>query len=146
MMPTAQVPGVVREPSLEVLTLSLPAGTAVLNGTADPWALLKGITLDIDRAALGADDDQALEDRILRSSLTTCVALGEQFRRLEEWRLLKAKQETKMKELILRDSQATKLMAQLEEDLRLARAESERLRGEKGEAEAAAAEAARRAA
>ncbi|CAH9073286.1 unnamed protein product, partial [Cuscuta europaea] len=96
-MPTAQVPGVVREPSLEVLTLSLPAGTAVLNGTADPRALLKGITLDIDRAALGDDDDQALEDRILRSSLTTCVALGEQFRRLEEWRLLKAKQGAKMK-------------------------------------------------
>ncbi|CAH9101409.1 unnamed protein product [Cuscuta europaea] len=146
VMPTAQVPGVVREPSLEVLTLSLPAGTAVLNGTADPRALLKGITLDIDRAALGDDDDQALEDRILRSSLTTCVALGEQFRRLEEWRLLKAKQEAKMKELILRDSQATKLMAQLEEELRLARAESERLRGEKAEAEAAAAETARRAA
>ncbi|CAH9079074.1 unnamed protein product, partial [Cuscuta europaea] len=37
-------------------------------------------------------------------------------------------------------------MAQLEEDLRLARAESERHRGEKAEAEAAAAEAARRAA
>ncbi|CAH9096908.1 unnamed protein product [Cuscuta europaea] len=69
-MPTAQVSRGVREPSLEVLTLSLPAGTAVLNGTADPRALLRGITLDIDRAALGADDDQALEDRILRSSLT----------------------------------------------------------------------------
>ncbi|CAH9108525.1 unnamed protein product, partial [Cuscuta europaea] len=60
-MPTAQVPRGVREPSLEVLTLSLPAGMAVLNGTADPRALLRGITLDIDRAALGADDDQALE-------------------------------------------------------------------------------------
>ncbi|CAH9112539.1 unnamed protein product [Cuscuta europaea] len=145
-MPTAQVPRGVREPSLEVLTLSLPAGTAVFNGTADPRALLRGITLDIDRAALGADDDQALEDRILRSSLTTCVALGEQFRRLEEWRLHKARQDAKMKELILRDSQATKLMAQLEEDLRLARTEAERLREEKAEAEAAAAEAARRAA
>ncbi|CAH9101680.1 unnamed protein product, partial [Cuscuta europaea] len=145
-MPMAQVPRGAREPSVEVLTLSLPAGTAVLNGTADPRALLRGITLDIDRAALGADDDQALEDRILRSSLTTCVALGEQFRRLEEWRLHKAGQDAKMKELILRDSQATKLMAQLEEDLQLARAEAGRLREEKAEAEAAAAEAARRAA
>ncbi|CAH9094632.1 unnamed protein product [Cuscuta europaea] len=145
-MPMAQVPRGAREPSLEVLTLSLPAGTAVLNGTADPRALLRGITLDIDRAALGADDDQALEDRILRSSLTTCVALGEQFRRLEEWRLHKAGQDAKMKELILRDSQATKLMTQLEEDLQLARAEAGRLREEKAEAEAAAAEAARRAA
>ncbi|CAH9091896.1 unnamed protein product, partial [Cuscuta europaea] len=103
-MSVAKVPRGVREPSLEVLTLSLPAGTAVLNGTADPRALLRGITLGIDRAALGADDDQALEDRILRSSLTTCIALGEQARRLEEWRLHKAGQDAKMKELILKDS------------------------------------------
>ncbi|CAH9084871.1 unnamed protein product [Cuscuta europaea] len=145
-MPMAQVPRGVREPSLEVLTLSLPAGTAVLNGTTDPRALLRGITLDIDRASLGADDDQALEDRILRSSLTTCIALGEQFRRLEEWRLHKAGQDAKMKELILKDSKATKLMAQLEEDLQLARAEAGRLREEKAKAEEAAAESARRAA
>ncbi|CAH9114888.1 unnamed protein product [Cuscuta europaea] len=144
-MPMAQVPRGAREPSLEVLTLSLPAGTTVLNGTADPRVLLRGITLDIDRAALGADDDQALEDRILRSSLTTCVALGEQFRRLEEWRLHKAGKDAKMKELILKDSKATKLMAQLEEDLQLARAEARRLREEKAKAEEAVAEAARRA-
>ncbi|CAH9070697.1 unnamed protein product, partial [Cuscuta europaea] len=75
-MLVAKVPRGVREPSLEVLTLSLPAGTTVLNGTADPRALLRGITLDIDRAALEADDDQSLEDRILQSSLTTCIALG----------------------------------------------------------------------
>ncbi|CAH9103579.1 unnamed protein product, partial [Cuscuta europaea] len=145
-MPVAKVPRGVREPSLEVLTLSLPAGTAVLNGTADPRALLGGITLDIDRAALGADDDQALEDRILRSSLTTCIALGEQARRLEEWCLHKAGQDAKMKELILKDSKATKLMAQLEEDLQLARAEAGRLREEKAKAEEAAAESAKKAA
>ncbi|CAH9099474.1 unnamed protein product [Cuscuta europaea] len=145
-MPVAKVSGGVRESSPEVLTLSLPAGTAVLNGTTDPRALLRGITLDIDRATLGADDDQALEDRILRSSLTTCIALGEQARRLEEWRLHKAGQDAKMKELILKDSKATKLMAQLEEDLQLARAEAGRLREEKAKAEEAAAEAAKKAA
>ncbi|CAH9114968.1 unnamed protein product [Cuscuta europaea] len=145
-MPVAKVPRGVREPSLEVLTLSLPAGTPVLSGTADPRALLRGITLDIDRAALGADDDQSLEDRILRSSLTTCIALGEQARRLEEWRLHKVGQDAKMKELILKDSKATKMMAQLEEDLQLARAEAGRLREEKAKAEEAAAEAARKAA
>ncbi|CAH9089304.1 unnamed protein product [Cuscuta europaea] len=51
-----------------------------------------------------------------------------------------------MKELILKDSKATKLMAQLEEDLHLARAEARRLREEKAKAEEAAAEAARKAA
>ncbi|CAH9084877.1 unnamed protein product [Cuscuta europaea] len=51
-----------------------------------------------------------------------------------------------MKELILKDSKATKLMAQLEEDLQLARAEAGRLREEKAKAEEAAAESARRAA
>ncbi|CAH9090264.1 unnamed protein product [Cuscuta europaea] len=107
-MPVAKVPGGVREPSSEVLTVSLPVGTAVMNGTADPRALLRGITLEIDRAALGADDDQALEDRILRSSFTTCISLGEQARRLEEWRLCKAEQDAKMRELIRQNSDAVR--------------------------------------
>ncbi|CAH9071249.1 unnamed protein product, partial [Cuscuta europaea] len=51
-----------------------------------------------------------------------------------------------MKELILKDSKATKLMAQLEEDLQLARAEAGRLREEKAKVEEAAAEAAKKAA
>ncbi|CAH9066655.1 unnamed protein product [Cuscuta europaea] len=85
--------------------------------------------------------------RSLRSpSRMTCIALGEQARRLEEWRLHKARQDAKMKELILKDSKATKLMAQLEEDLQLARSEAGRLREEKAKAEEAAAEAARKAA
>ncbi|CAH9076003.1 unnamed protein product [Cuscuta europaea] len=95
-----QVPRGVREPPSEVLMVSLPIGTTVMNCTVDPRVLLRGMTPEIDRAALGADDDLALEDKILRSSLTTCIALGEQARRLEEWRLHKAEQDAKMRELI----------------------------------------------
>ncbi|CAH9110440.1 unnamed protein product [Cuscuta europaea] len=89
-MPVAEAPRGVREPPSEVLMVSLPMGTAVMNCMVDPRVLLKGMTPEIDRAALGADDDLALEDKILRSSLTACIALGEQTRRLEEWRLHKA--------------------------------------------------------
>ncbi|CAH9079765.1 unnamed protein product [Cuscuta europaea] len=145
-MPVAKVPGGVGEPSAEVLTVSLPVGTAVMNGTADPRALLRGITLDIDRAALGADDDQALEDRILRSSLTTCIALGEQTRRLEEWRLRKAEQDAKMRELIRQNSDAVRQMAMLEESLRQMTLRAEAADRGRAEAERSAAEALERAA
>ncbi|CAH9118746.1 unnamed protein product [Cuscuta europaea] len=130
----------------EVLQVSLPRETAVTNCTVDPRVLLRGMPPETDGATFGALDDVALEDQILRSSLTACLALGEQARRLEEWRLHKAGKDAKMKELIHKDSKATKLMAQLEEDLQLARAESGRLRKEKTKAEEAAAEAAKKAA
>ncbi|CAH9097762.1 unnamed protein product [Cuscuta europaea] len=74
----------------------------------------------MDKAALSTYDDEALENRILRSSLTACVALGEHAQRLEQWRLWKAEQDREMKELILKNSDAVKQMAMLEEDLRKA--------------------------
>ncbi|CAH9114853.1 unnamed protein product, partial [Cuscuta europaea] len=145
-MTVAEVPGGVREPSSEVLMVSLPVGTAVMNCTADPRVLLRGMTLEIDRAALGADDDQALEDKILRSSLTTCIALGEQARRLEEWRMRKAEQDAKMRELICQNSDAIRHMAMLEESLRQMTLRAEAADRGKAEAERSAAEALERAA
>ncbi|CAH9118764.1 unnamed protein product [Cuscuta europaea] len=144
-MTVAEVPGGVREPSSEVLTVSLPVGTAVMNCTADPRVLLRGMTPEIDRAALGADDDQALEDKILRSSLTTCIALGEQARRLEEWRLRKAEQDAKMWELIRQNSDAIWQMAMLEESLWQMTLRAEAADRGKAEAERSAAEALERA-
>ncbi|CAH9086330.1 unnamed protein product, partial [Cuscuta europaea] len=78
------------------------------------------MTSAMDKAALSTYDDEALENRILRSSLTACVALGEHAQRLEQWRLQKAEQDREMKELILKNSDAVKQMALLEEDLRKA--------------------------
>ncbi|CAH9118042.1 unnamed protein product [Cuscuta europaea] len=121
--------------------VSLPVGTAMTNCTADPRVLLRGMTPEIDRAALRADDDQALEDRILRSSLTTCIALGEQVRRLEEWRLRKAEQDAKMRELICQNSDAIRQMAMLEESLRQMTLRAEAADRGKAEAERSAAEA-----
>ncbi|CAH9096962.1 unnamed protein product [Cuscuta europaea] len=74
----------------------------------------------MDQAALSTYDDEALENKILRSSLTACVALWEHAQRLEQWRLRKAEQDWEMKELILKNSDAVKQMAPLEEDLRKA--------------------------
>ncbi|CAH9118054.1 unnamed protein product [Cuscuta europaea] len=145
-MPVAKVPSGVWGPSSEVLMVSLPAGTAVMNGTADPRALLRGITLEIDRVALGADEDQALEDRILRSSLTTCIALGEQARRLEEWRLRQAEQDAKMRELVHQNSDVVWQMAMLEESLRQITLRAEAADQGRAEAERSAAEALERAA
>ncbi|CAH9057121.1 unnamed protein product [Cuscuta europaea] len=139
-MQVAKVPSGVQGPSSEVLMVSLPAGTAVMNGAADPRALLRGITLEIDRVALGADEDEALEDRILRSSLTTCIALGEQARRLEEWRLRKAEQEAKMRELIRQNADAVRQMAMLEESLRQMTLRAEAADRGRAEAERSAAE------
>ncbi|CAH9115731.1 unnamed protein product [Cuscuta europaea] len=143
-VPTAGKPMGTEEMPPEVLQVSLPRGTTVTNCTVNPRVLLRGMTFETDGATFGALDDVALEDQILRSSLTACLALGEHARRLEEWRLHKAGQDAKMQELIHKDFKATKLMAQLEEDLRLARAEAGRLREEKAKAEEAAAEAAKK--
>ncbi|CAH9078361.1 unnamed protein product [Cuscuta europaea] len=145
-MSVVEVPRGVQEPSSEVLMVSLPVGTAVMNCTADPRVLLRGMTPEIDRVALGADDDLALEDKILWSSLTTCIALGEQARRLEEWRLRKAEHDAKMRELICQNSDAIRQMAMLEESLRQMTLWAEAADRGKAEAERSAAEALERAA
>ncbi|CAH9074288.1 unnamed protein product [Cuscuta europaea] len=145
-MPVAEVPRGVREPSSEVLMVSLSVGTAVMNCTADPGVLLRGMTPKIDRVALGTDDDLALEDKILQSSLTTCIALDEQARRLEEWRLRKAEQDAKMLELICQNSDAIRQMAMLEESLRQMTLRVEAADRGKAEAERSATEALERAA
>ncbi|CAH9105903.1 unnamed protein product [Cuscuta europaea] len=72
----------------------------------------------MDKAALSTYDDAALENKILRSSSAACVALGEHAQRLEQWGFQKAEQDLEMKELILKNSDAMKQMALLEEDLR----------------------------
>ncbi|CAH9089719.1 unnamed protein product [Cuscuta europaea] len=74
----------------------------------------------MDKVALSTYDDAALENKILRSSLAACVALGENAQRLKQWRLQKAEQGREMKELILKNSDAVKQMTSLEEDLRKA--------------------------
>ncbi|CAH9103860.1 unnamed protein product [Cuscuta europaea] len=74
----------------------------------------------MDKVTLPTYDDEALENRILQSSLTACIALGEHARRLEQWCLRKAEQDREMKELVLKNSEAVKQMAMLEEDLRKA--------------------------
>ncbi|CAH9050489.1 unnamed protein product [Cuscuta europaea] len=135
----------------ETQQLSLAPGASVMHGSAEPKAFLRGITSVMDKAALSTYDDEALESKILRSSLTACVALGEHARRLEQWHLHKAEQDEKMKELILKNSDAVKQMAQLEENLRKATEGAEqRLKAvveeAKLEAERVAAEASKKAA
>ncbi|CAH9102649.1 unnamed protein product [Cuscuta europaea] len=117
---TAQINPPLRNPPREILQLSLAPGASVLHGSAEPKAFLRGMTSVMDKAALSTYDDEALENRILQSSLTACVALGEHARRLEQWRLRKAEQDREMKELVLKNSEAVKQMAMLEEDLRKA--------------------------
>ncbi|CAH9118904.1 unnamed protein product [Cuscuta europaea] len=95
----------------------------------------------MDRSVLGAYDDAALEDKILRSSLTACIALRDQSRRLEEWRLHKAEQDEKMKQLIHQNADAVRQMAQLEESLRQKTLQVEAANQGKAEAERSAAEA-----
>ncbi|CAH9080337.1 unnamed protein product [Cuscuta europaea] len=110
-------------------------------GTVDPGAILRGMTPETDRAALGAYNDAALEDHILRSSLSACLALGEQARRLQEWRLHKAEQDARMRECLLKNQEAVKLGAQLEEELRQMSLKLEAAEKGKADAEAAAKEA-----
>ncbi|CAH9105046.1 unnamed protein product [Cuscuta europaea] len=138
----AQTNPPLRSPPREILQLSLAPGASVLHGSAEPKAFLRGMTSVMDKAALSTYDDEALENRILRSSLTACVALGEHAQRLEQWRLRKAEQDREMKELILKNSEAVKQMAMLEEDLRKAAegkaaAEEARLEAERAAKKAA---------
>ncbi|CAH9115758.1 unnamed protein product, partial [Cuscuta europaea] len=109
-----------REFPRDTLQVPLVKGTAVMYGTIEPKAFLGSITSDLDRKALGTYDDEALENKIHRSSLTflqACIALGEQARRLEEWRLQKVHNDEKLKKLIHENSDAIRQMAQLEEIL-----------------------------
>ncbi|CAH9092422.1 unnamed protein product, partial [Cuscuta europaea] len=143
--PSGETPAGAEELLPEVLQVSFPRGTSLASGAVDPGAILRGITPETDRAALGAYNDAALEDHILRSSLSACLALGEHARRLQEWRLHKAEQDAKMKECILKNKEAVKLGARLEEELR--QMEQRLEAAEKGKVDAeAAAEEARRAA
>ncbi|CAH9070695.1 unnamed protein product [Cuscuta europaea] len=117
-----------------------------MHDTVEPKGFLKGITSEMDRAALGTYDDDALQNKILRASLTACIALGEQARRFDEWRLQKAQQDESLKKLIHDNADAVRQMMNLEEELRQAKAEAERARAEgKAKAEKAAAEAAQKA-
>ncbi|CAH9092836.1 unnamed protein product [Cuscuta europaea] len=105
----------------------------------------------MDKAALSTYDDEALKSKIFRSSLTACIALREHARKLEQWCLHKVEQDEKMKELILKNSDAVKQMAQLDENLRKATERAEqRLKATveeaKLEAERVAAEASKKAA
>ncbi|CAH9085177.1 unnamed protein product [Cuscuta europaea] len=129
----------------EDIQFSLPKGSAITHGTVDPREFLGGATPALDRRALGKLDDEALESKILRSSLTACIALGEHARRFDEWRLQRAQQEESLKKLIHDNAEAMRQMAQLERDLQQARAEAKRASRERVEMEKAAAEAAKKA-
>ncbi|CAH9050551.1 unnamed protein product [Cuscuta europaea] len=129
----------------ESIQFSLLKGTAIVHGTVDPKEFLRGATPSLDKAALSRMDDEAIDNKILRSSLTTCIALGEQVRRLEEWRPRKAQEDEKLKKLIHDNADAVRQMAKLKEELRQAKAEAERATAEKVEAERATAEAAKKA-
>ncbi|CAH9057961.1 unnamed protein product [Cuscuta europaea] len=129
----------------EDIQFSLPKGSAITHGTVDPREFLGGATPALDRRALGKLDDEALESKILRSSLTACIALNEHARRFDEWRLQRAQQEESLKKLIHDNAEAVRQMAQLERDLQQARAEAERAARERVEMEKAAAEAAKKA-
>ncbi|CAH9094886.1 unnamed protein product [Cuscuta europaea] len=54
----------------EDIRFSLPKGAAITHGTVDPREFFGGATPALDRRALGKLDDEALESKILRSSLT----------------------------------------------------------------------------
>ncbi|CAH9060391.1 unnamed protein product [Cuscuta europaea] len=120
--------------------------SSLLRGIMHPIEFLRGATPSFDRAALGKLEDEALESKILRSSLTACIALGEQARRLVEWRLQRAQDAEKMTKMVHDNHDAVRWMAQLKEDLRQPREEAERARKEKAEAAKVAAEAAQKAA
>ncbi|CAH9052107.1 unnamed protein product [Cuscuta europaea] len=77
--------------------------------------------------------------------MLTCIALGEQARRLEEWRLRKAEQDAKMRELIRQNADVVRQMAMLEESLRQMTLRAEATDRGRAEAERSAAEALERA-
>ncbi|CAH9114645.1 unnamed protein product [Cuscuta europaea] len=122
-----------------------------MHGTVDPREFMKGATPELDRAFLSRLDDEALDSKILRSSLTACIALGEQARRVETLRLQKAQQDETLKKLVHDNAAAVRDMSRLEETLWQERAEAEKAQTEaraKGmaEDEKTAAEAAKKAA
>ncbi|CAH9109336.1 unnamed protein product, partial [Cuscuta europaea] len=99
----------------------------------------------MDRAALGTYDDDALENKILRSSLTACIALGEQARRGKVLRLEKVQQDEQLKKLVHDNAEAVRQMAKLEEALQQMELQLEAANKGKAEAEKTAVEAAKKA-
>ncbi|CAH9082933.1 unnamed protein product [Cuscuta europaea] len=65
------------------IQFSLIKGTAIVHGTVVPKEFLRGATPSLDKAALSRLEDDALDNKIFRSSLTACIALGEQVQRAE---------------------------------------------------------------
>ncbi|CAH9095690.1 unnamed protein product [Cuscuta europaea] len=121
-----------------------------MHGTVDPNEFLRGATPSLDKAALSRLEDDALDSKILRASLTTCIGLGEQIRRVEELRLQKAEQDETLKRLVKDNAAAVRDMAKLEETLQQTEQKVEAARVEaraegKAEAEKAVVEAAKKA-
>ncbi|CAH9087615.1 unnamed protein product [Cuscuta europaea] len=129
----------------EILQLSLTSGASVLHGSAEPMSFLRGITSMMDKQALSTYDDDALESKALRSSLATCIVLGGQARRREEWRRHKAELEESVKELIHDKDAHLRAVCKLEDALRQAELKLKKARDDgkaegKAEAERVAAE------
>ncbi|CAH9142334.1 unnamed protein product, partial [Cuscuta epithymum] len=105
----------------------------------------------LDRSALSRYEDEAVESKLLRASVTASVLLGEHIRRLEQTRAHKAEDDEALKKLVATNTEAIRKMATLEETLRREREamskELEKAKAEgKAEAEAAAVAAAKEAA
>ncbi|CAH9089543.1 unnamed protein product [Cuscuta europaea] len=110
----------------ENVQFSLVKGTTIMHGTVDPMEFLRGATPELDRAALSRLDDETLDSKILRSSLTACIALGKQVQRVEESRLQKAQQDETLTKLVHDNAAAVREMARLEETLRQERVEAKK--------------------
>ncbi|CAH9070413.1 unnamed protein product [Cuscuta europaea] len=137
--------------SREDIQFSLIKGTAIVHGTVDPKEFLRGATPSLDKASLSRLEDDALDNKILRSSLTACIALSKQVRRAEQLRLQKAEQDETLRRLVHDNADAARQMARLEESPRQAEQKLEAAKVEtraegRAEAEKAAAEAAKKAA
>ncbi|CAH9083382.1 unnamed protein product [Cuscuta europaea] len=131
----------------ENIQFSLIKGTAIVHGTVDPKEFLRGATPSLDKAALSRLEDDTLDSKILRASLTACIGLGEQICRVEELRLQKAEQDETLKRLVKDNAAAVRDMARLEETLRQTEQKLEAARVEaRAEAEKTAAEVAKKAA
>ncbi|CAH9075505.1 unnamed protein product [Cuscuta epithymum] len=135
----------------ETVRFSFKRGTAIVHGTLDPREYLKGATPPLDCSTLGKFEDEALERRALEASVTASLAFGEYVRRMEQLRLRKAEDDEALKRLVVKNTEAIRKMAELEEALRQAGDKLEAVRVEaraegKAEAEKAAADAAREAA
>ncbi|CAH9114474.1 unnamed protein product [Cuscuta europaea] len=102
----------------ENVQFSIIKGTAIMHGTVDPKEFLIGATPQLDKAALSRYEDDALESKILRASLTACIGLGEQIRRVENLRLQKVQSDETLKKLVMENAAVVRQMARLEETLR----------------------------